>query len=764
MPPLTPRVADSLAILVFFAVAVLLVFPALTHPQDRIPAAALTDGQTQFVPWRVFGFGELARGHVPLWNPYAFCGTPFVGNLQSALFYPPNALHLAFGEGRVGRAITVIVAFHLALAGVCAYAWCRHTGASRLASALGGVVYSCCGPVFLHLVPGHLSWIAVVAWSPLVLVAAARAADAASPSRGAGWAALGACGVGMQLLAGHPQPVYLLALAGAVHLVLRARGVRAIARALAGWVAIHGVGALIAGVQLGPAISMLAETGRAERTPGDFATAHALPPANLWLYVVPRVFGDGLVEPYAGASYPWEVTPYFGALALALACVGALVREPAGVRNPASSTRHHAPLGLVALILAFGAATPLHGLACRWIPLYDRFRAPARWCWILALLALPLVARGVDVLPRAGRRLAIGLAGAAALVLAAILDPAGVISTALSRAPWSAFAARELHLAFGFLATGALLALGSRHRLAAVAFAVLAAAEPLRCALATRTSAESFPARPAAWSAGLASPSPRDARALYVESPYLNAGLVDRVPSAWGYDPLMLARTAALVARAQGASDSGALEATRFERVPPGLAILRIAHVLRGRPGDAGVVVPAPPTAAPLPRFALVGRYALVASPEDAYAAVLAPGFDPREVVVLESAPELEPAGRTGTWAILEESMDRVVVEVQLPRAALLLMTDAYSRDWVARALAPGPQAAYRVMPANGALRAIPLAAGSHTIEIAYEPAGWWWGIRATGAGVATFVALAWWSRRAAREWRIVGRALESRA
>src|SRR5437870_12163105 len=44
----------------------------------------------QYFAWRAFGFGELAKGNLALWNPHIFSGAPYVGGMQGALFYPPN--------------------------------------------------------------------------------------------------------------------------------------------------------------------------------------------------------------------------------------------------------------------------------------------------------------------------------------------------------------------------------------------------------------------------------------------------------------------------------------------------------------------------------------------------------------------------------------------------------------------------------------------------------------------------------------------------
>ena len=45
---------------------------------------------TSFYPYRAFSAEAIKQGTLPLWNPYISSGTPFVGNTQSALFYPLN--------------------------------------------------------------------------------------------------------------------------------------------------------------------------------------------------------------------------------------------------------------------------------------------------------------------------------------------------------------------------------------------------------------------------------------------------------------------------------------------------------------------------------------------------------------------------------------------------------------------------------------------------------------------------------------------------
>ena len=45
-------------------------------------------------PMTRYAFSSLLEGRLPLWNPYQFCGAPFLAVTYVGLFYPLNWLHL----------------------------------------------------------------------------------------------------------------------------------------------------------------------------------------------------------------------------------------------------------------------------------------------------------------------------------------------------------------------------------------------------------------------------------------------------------------------------------------------------------------------------------------------------------------------------------------------------------------------------------------------------------------------------------------------
>jgi uncharacterized membrane protein YfhO len=87
---------------------------------------------------------------------------------------------------------------------------------------------------------------------------------------------------------------------------------------------------------------------------------------------------------------------------------------------------------------------------------------------------------------------------------------------------------------------------------------------------------------------------------------------------------------------------------------------------------------------------------------------------------------------------------DEMEITATLSQPAVLLVTDAYSKGWRARALNGNPQA-YEILPANYALRAIPLAAGQHHFLLEYRPAGFAWGRILTCVALMGYVATWGW-------------------
>lgn len=256
-----------------------------------------------------------------------------------------------------------------------------------------------------------------------------------------------------------------------------------------------------------------------------------------------------------------------------------------------------------------------------------------------------------------------------------------------------------------------------------------------------------------------------------------------RANAIWGYDPVMLWRYAEFIRLTQDypASTSGSGMTTwapewekpiytllrcRFVILPQTKLPLRtfllgngavMAELKANR--DAGRTHTEYPN--PAPRFFVVQQYEVETEPQAIVKRLTAEDFDFRSAVILESEPVPVPgAGGAGAATagieVLDESTDHVSLEVTLPEAAILVITDAYSSGWRVVPLDETPLQDYTVMPANLAIRAIPLAAGQHRFRMEYAPAAYRVGKWVSIASTAVFaLVVLGWALRARRRSRV---------
>ena len=73
------------------------------HPGDLLVGCqrnGFNDITAYFLSSKAYpGIAWSQFGQLPLWNPFLLAGTPFTGNPQSSLFYPPNSIFLFLKPG-----------------------------------------------------------------------------------------------------------------------------------------------------------------------------------------------------------------------------------------------------------------------------------------------------------------------------------------------------------------------------------------------------------------------------------------------------------------------------------------------------------------------------------------------------------------------------------------------------------------------------------------------------------------------------------------
>jgi hypothetical protein len=702
----------------------------------------LSDGgndlASQFIYWRAFAADQLRHGHLPLWNPHVFCGMPYLGWAQTAVFYPTNWLDLVLP---LPCSINLGIVLHVFLAGLFAYLWGLHRGLHPVAAVVAGALFMFSGSYFLHVYAGHLSLLYAIAWTPLVFASVEEWTQTRKPA----WALAGMTAITMQIFAGDFQACFYTAVAAGLFMLFGLIDSRQRTKTLLGFCGMYAGAGALGAVQLLTSLQAVSNSIRAGGVTYGFASMVSFAPENLLTLLASGFFGNESNLPYWGRWYWWEMCLFIGVSGLMLAIYGA-------IRGRRELRRGLIPLLLITLVLALGANTPLFKFLYRWVPGFDRFRANAKFIIEASLFLVMLAGAGLDQLlrdPKGNKWLALGLFVAGIIVVCAGL---GLRSAALVPEPsnwWSRtmqavhateesylpsasyadpsfvrqageFASRCLFVAAAELLvlSGLLLSAGaSRWGVYAVAF--MAVTEVFVFA---RTSVTTFDATfvEAPKLKAFLDQHPGDYRIFYQRIPNIAIWLGKE--DVWGYAPLTLKRYTQFMAFTQGQPPEGADQYVEFTRFHPLYTMLRWRYAfLANKDGDRVLT-----GNATMPHLQLVQQYRVMSGRDEILQAMFSPSFDPRQQVVLETEPNPvpQPSADKGTVTLVDSSANQLTVEADLPRPAILLITDAYSNGWRARPFADSVQNTYDVLPANYVLRAIPLSQGHHHILIEYAPIG----------------------------------------
>lgn len=308
------------------------------------------DALSSILPIRVFLARALQEGSWPMWNPAPVLGKPFLPEWQTGLFYAPSAL-LAIPP--VSRGFNLFFVFHYAWTAVGGFLLLRALGTTRLAAALGALVWSLGGPLASL---GHLlNHLMAIAWLPWVLWGWVRPRGVRTKI------AASAVMLAAALLTGSPEMALLIS----GLLILIALDTRALL--------VPPIAALLAAAQLIPVWLYLGLTHRG---------AHGLASEDVLAYSTPLARLSEVVV--AGPDVPGAFLPslYIGPVPVLLA-LAALLFLPSLVRL----------LSLLLLIvlvgLSLGGNAGLLPLLHEYLPGVDLLRYPEKlFVGVHALIAL----------------------------------------------------------------------------------------------------------------------------------------------------------------------------------------------------------------------------------------------------------------------------------------------------------------------------------------------------------------------------------------
>ena len=708
---------------------------------------------------QLFAFKSFDKG-LPLWNPYSFCGLPFVCEMHPGLFYPLNWLQVLLP---LSLAMNLLEVLHIFIAGVVTYLWVGTFTASRSGRLLAAIAYMLGMPFFLHSLAGHAVLIRTAAWIPLWFWMTERIMQRSTFARGIQAGLV----LGMMILSGHVAILFHISIGLGIYIAVRliqiataTRSAAAPGRSVLALAVMSLVALGLSAVQLLPVWEFSRHSARSAAGV-DFAGTFSLPPENLATYVVPQFFGGrpDSPNPYWGRwDFVWENNAYCGLIPLILA-VWVVVRRRGAVATALAIT------ALISLALALGKYSPLWRGLIPIIPGGTLFRGYNHLILVASVCVAGLAAFGFDALAVWVRNRSSGRKPWGLLYLVVVV---AVVQAYLCTQP-AVESITEKVAAADDRVTGnePLLRQGKSpqdvvaQRLHFVRRAALWSAGVLVVGAAVVALALMQPKRSSVILSALMIVTAVDmvvtARA-YVEWENLqtlhwggealelmdlnggnhrildatlrgNCNIAHRLPGVMGFNPILIRRVIELQNVSMGLPRDAF---NQYGRVPGG----RISKGLRAMGLKYVVVEPKSKTAdtppddvdliqipSPMPRAFVVYDYEVL-DDERALTMVAKDDFPwHRKVVLAEPVEFAAQADGTGSARIIAEDHHSITIDVQTDRPGWLVLADTFYPGWSAtldgRSLA--------VCRADYAFRAVPVEHGG-TVVMSFLPATLVWG------------------------------------
>ena len=346
-------------------------------------------------PVEQFITNAFKAGQLPLWNPYAAAGYPFLP--FSPTFYPLNILfrilptYLAFNYTYI---------LHFFVAGLSMYFLVKHFKVSRFGALVSAVTFMFSGFFTARIFAGHYMLIQALAWFPLLFLFLEKAWR----TKKILYAALAGLVFALIALLGHPQPLVYLGYTLVVYLFLR-KGVRGVKKEglLLGLVLVFGV--VLAAVTLLPSLEAVLLSLRGGQINYAAATSYSLSPKQLITLFLPDFWGSYASSNYRGGAIYHEIAVYLGLIPLALAALAVwrhkpegLIKKPFGLRRSVVLT--FAVLSVLSVFFAFGQHNPLYKLVYHLLPGFSSLRVPARILMIYVFSTSILAGFGAEQVRR----------------------------------------------------------------------------------------------------------------------------------------------------------------------------------------------------------------------------------------------------------------------------------------------------------------------------------------------------------------------------
>ncbi|MEW6096293.1 MAG: YfhO family protein [bacterium] len=152
-----------------------------------------------FYPTKYFASHCLREGIIPLWNPYNFCGMPFLASLQSQVLYPFSFI-VYFLPINLGLKLFIVM--HLFWAGIFTYLLMQEWRISKTSSLISSIIYIFSG--YFISVADILNVLVAITWIPFIFLFFVKALTILKTQ----YIILTGIGLCLQFLGGEPTTLY----------------------------------------------------------------------------------------------------------------------------------------------------------------------------------------------------------------------------------------------------------------------------------------------------------------------------------------------------------------------------------------------------------------------------------------------------------------------------------------------------------------------------------------------------------------------------
>ena len=348
---------------------------------------------------------------LPFWNPYSWAWSPLLADAQSGFWYPTNLLQIAimwifFPHAQhlpvlIPETMTLL---HLPLAALGVFVLLRK---EFKISGIAAFVAGLCWGFGVRMVaeqnhPMQILQLSLLPWETLLLMRSWKS-----------WRASIAFGIlfGISFFAGQPQTFFFFAiffLSFSMAELVKRRGGPYWLQPLVNFAVAMAIAAGISAIQLLPTMELI---GLSARQSLSYANA-AVSGIHLgeWInFVIPKFFGEypefqfhRTPMVFDDAAY-WEATFYWGILAEVLAIFAVVSRWRVRKRSLETVSRYlgfFVLFSLLALGYGMGSNFVLHWLFWKFVPFFNHIRAPNRMIWLLWFMGTLLTGAAINDIVR----------------------------------------------------------------------------------------------------------------------------------------------------------------------------------------------------------------------------------------------------------------------------------------------------------------------------------------------------------------------------